>query len=325
MPRSRNLRRTALVLALTGLVLATPADGAEPARAEPDRLTPADAGVVAAVNVRQLLTAPLVRKHALEELKRILNRDDRMVKLLGQAGLDPLKDVDTITVAAVGDLPNPRLVGVVRGRFDPAKVQAVAADFAKQNPDKLKTTKEGDLVVYKVLADKTTIYAAFADRFTLVLSPDRAQTLAVVEAAGKAAARLNKDVQKVIDRLAGKESVWVAAVITDKMKDIAKLDPDMAELAAALESATGGVEVDDAVKVALVLHAANAGAAAKWRKKIEEVLPLLNFLAPGKDAAGRVAKAALGTIKVAADKNDVRITMQVTEEMIQKAAKKDNP
>jgi hypothetical protein len=324
MLRLCNVRRAALVftLAWCGPALAEPP---APAKAEPDRLTPADADVVAVVNVRQLLAAPLVRKHALDTLTRVLNRDDRMVKLLGQAGLDPLKDVDTLTVATSGDLPNPRLVGLVRGRFDPAKVHAVAADFAKQNPEKLKATKEGDLVVYQVLADKATVYAAFADRFTLVVSPDRAQTLAVVQGAAKAAGRLNKQTQKVIDTVPAKDAVWVAAVVTDKMKEAAKGDPDAAELVSALESATGGFQVDDAVKGALVLHTASAEAAAKWQKKIEEVLPLLNFLAPGKDAAGRLAKAAIGTIKVASEKSDVRITLQVTEEMIQKAAKKDGP
>jgi hypothetical protein len=327
MLRLCNFRPSALVLTLAcccGPVLAAPAPAA-PAKAEPDRLTPADSDVVAVVNVRQLLAAPLVRKYALDTLTRILNRDDRMVKLLGRAGLDPLKDVDTLTVSMSGDLPNPRLVGLVRGRFDPDKVHAVAADFAKQNPEKLKVTKEGDLVVYHVLADKTTVYAAFADRFTLVVSPDRAQTLAVVGGAAKAAGRLNKQTQKVIDMVPAKDAVWVAAVVTDKMKEAAKGDPDAAELVAALGSATGGVEVDDGVKAALVLHTDGAESAGKWRKKIEEVLPLLNFLAPGKDAPGRLAKAAIGTIKVAADKSDVRITFQVTEEMIQKAAKKEAP
>ncbi len=61
------------------------------------------------------------------------------------------------------------------------------------------------------------------------------------------------------------------------------------------------------------------------RRKLDEVLPLLNFLAPGKDTVGRVAKEAVSSIKVATEKNDVRITLQLTEAMIQKAGKKEQP
>src|SRR5262249_31146299 len=139
-------------------------------------------------------------------------------------------------------------------------------------------------------------------------------------------APLNPPMQKALDRLGGPECAWVAAVITDKMKQALKQqDADLGALAAALESVTGRLDVTDALQLVVVIHAANDEAAGQLRKKIDEILPLLNFLAPGKDTVGRVAKEALSSLKVSTEKNEVRITLQLTEEMIQRAGKKDVP
>jgi hypothetical protein len=291
-----------------------------------DPLTPGSANVLAVINLRQTLATPLVRKHVLEELRRLLGREDRVVKVLRLAGLDPLTDVDTLTFAASGDITDPRLVAVVRGRFDPAKVQAAVEEFGKENPGKIAHLKEGERSIYQVRGEKT-LYAAFADAGTFVLSPSKEYLLEVVRKAGEAPAPLNADMQKTVARLDGRECAWVAAVLTDQMKQaLRQQDPDLARLTASLESITGRLELTGSLQLAVVIHATNAAAAGEVRKKLEEVvLPLLNFLAPGKDPVARVAKEALSSIKVATDKNDVRITLQLTEEMIQKASRKEQP
>jgi hypothetical protein len=329
MPRFFRIRQVCFAVVLAGCCLAIEPVGSRapappPASDRTDRLTPGSANILAVVDFRRTLGAPLVRKYVLEELRRLLGKEDRVVKVVRLAGLDPLTDVDTLTFAASGDINAPRLVGIVRGRFDPAKVRAAVEEYGKQNPDKIAQLKEGGQTLYQVQAEKT-LYAAFADAGTFVVSPSKEYLLDVMRKAAAAPERLNADMQKTVDRLSGRECAWVAAVITEQMKQaLGKQDPDLAALAASLESITAHLELTDSLQLAVVIHAANIKAAAEVRKKIEEiVLPLLNFLAPGKETAARVAKEALSSIKVATDKNDVRITLQLTEEMIQKASKKE--
>jgi hypothetical protein len=325
MVRFPRIRLASLGGALVCCFLAVPADSRDPAApsSRADRLVPGDASVLASLDLRQTLATPLVRKYALEELGRVLTRDDRVVKVLRLAGLDPLKDVDTLAFAASGDISNPRLLAVIRGRFDPAKVHAAATDYARQNPDKLKALQEGDRVVYQVQAEKT-VFGAFADHGTFVLSPSKEVLLETVRQAGGAPGQLSPEMQKAVDRLGGRECAWVAAVITDQMKQaLQKQDPDLAVLASSLASITGKLELTDSLQLVVVIHAANPGAAALVAKKLDELMELLKCLAPGKDAVGRVTKEALSSIKVVADKNDVRVTLQLTEAMIQKATQKE--
>jgi hypothetical protein len=290
-----------------------------------DRLVPADAGILAVLDVRRTLATPLVKKYALGPLAQVLGRDDRVIRVLRAAGVDPLRDVDTITFAASGDLPRPRLLVVARGRFDLPRVHAAAADFARQNPEQFTATKEGGLTVYEIRAEKT-LFAAFADATTLVLSPAKDYAVASARKAGQAPAGLNPDLRAAMARLSGRESVWLAAVVSEQMKqELKQQDPQSAGLANALESVTGGIELTDALKLALVVHTADPGAAAQLRKKIDEVLPLLTFLAAGKDQVGRLAKEAVSTVKVAVDKKGVAVTLELTEDMIQKVVNKANP
>src|SRR5262249_37396094 len=116
------------------------------AGAKPDDLTPSDAEMVMQVNVRALLQTPLIKNHALESLKALLKRSGEVRQLLNAAGLDPLKDIDTISVSGSG-LPvaggKAKMLVVVRGNFAPDKARAAAADYAKKHPGRIKSIKDG--------------------------------------------------------------------------------------------------------------------------------------------------------------------------------------
>src|SRR5579875_1813193 len=87
------------------------------AAAQPDRLTLSDAEMVVQVNVRQMLQAPLIRKHALGPFKTLLEHNAETCQLLRAAGLDPLQDIDAISLSMSGHpLSGGKLLVVVRGR-----------------------------------------------------------------------------------------------------------------------------------------------------------------------------------------------------------------
>jgi hypothetical protein len=303
---------------------ANPAHGFQegPARMEIDRLVPADAGFLVAINVRKILDAPLVKKDAQKGLEKALAKDEELAKILKESGFDPLKDLDSITVTGPLDLMSFKGFAVVRGRFQPDKILAAAATAAKQHPDKLKMVKEGNLEIVQIQGDRPA-YAAFADNRTLIISAEKSVTAEVVQRAAKPAGRPNKALLGALSKLTGKEVIALAVPIPDQFKDaIKEQNKEAAELVSSMEAITGGIELTDGVKMALVIHTTDEAGATLIRKKIEDVLPALNFVA-GQDNAPKGLKEALESLKITSDKSSVTISLHLSEEMLKKAAEKD--
>ncbi len=296
--------------------------GAVP-HAEPDRLTPADAEMVVTIDVRQLLQTPVVKKHALDPIQVLLKRNDELGQLLTAAGIDPLKDINTLSLSTSGNLATTgKMLAVVRGKFDPDKARTAADEYAKKHPGRLKDVKEGDLSMWEVASDKKPIFAAFAGKNALVMTLSKEDTAAVVKRAGERPQRLNKDMQAALDQLKGGESVWLAMLVTDEIKQLIKSDDNAKDFADALQSITGGLELTDDAQFTLVVHTSNAKAATQIKGKIDELMPLLGFVGAGKDASGRIVKEVINNIKLSTEKNDVSIRLKITDAQIEKARRK---
>src|SRR5262249_22244014 len=122
-----------------------------PARAaDADKYLPADARAIVFVNVRQTLDAPLVKKKGQDLIKAALEQNADGQKMLSAAGVDPIKDVSSITLVTTGAPTDPeKALVIVHGSFDLEKAQAAAEDYAKKNPGRLKITKEDGLILYE--------------------------------------------------------------------------------------------------------------------------------------------------------------------------------
>jgi len=318
--------RNALGLALLVLCAAAPA-GAAPTPT-PDKtglavdpLTPADTEVLVVIDARRFLDAPLVKKNGLEEGKAALKKNEEVGKILTAAGIDPFKDIDTLTFAASGAGKEAKGLAVIRGRFDPNKVHDAAEDYAKKNEDKLTITKEGSVQVYEVKGKDKPAYAAFADRNTLIVAPTKEATLDAVKEAGKAAGKLNADLQQALTKLSGKESVWLAVVITGEMRKGMEKNPQMKDLAGKLESVTGGVTLTDEALIQLQIHTKDEKAALQLKKTINQVKPLLAVVAQSNEEAGPLLSEFLDNLKITSAKTGVSVSLKITQEMIDKAAK----
>src|SRR5262245_15454665 len=111
------------------LALALLAPTASPcAAAEVSKFLPEATEVVAFINVRRLLGAPLVQRHALEQVKAALQDNAELHKLLTAARFDPLRDVQSVTLAAPGSDAQNRAVFIVSGAFDADRIHAVAEE-----------------------------------------------------------------------------------------------------------------------------------------------------------------------------------------------------
>src|SRR5947207_5565272 len=93
--------------------------GAVPAQsAEPSKYLPGDTELVVYINARQILDAPLVKKYALERVKAALKESTDAQRFVTEAGLDPLKDVQSLLMASPGSAAAAEKVLVVaRGHF----------------------------------------------------------------------------------------------------------------------------------------------------------------------------------------------------------------
>jgi hypothetical protein len=291
----------------------------ETGRASADRLTPADAGFIVSVNFRQILDSPLIKKNALPAINAALAKEAHVRKLLETAGLDPLKDIDSLTVTGTIEGKQPRGFAVLRGRFQPDKLLAVLTEHAKEKAEKVKILDEGGLKIVR-FEDHKPVFAAFADNKTLIIAPEKSDLLEVVGRASKGPARLSKDLAGAIAKVSGKDALWLAVVISDEIKKALPGDnPAVAELVGPVKAITGGIELTDAVGLAIVIHTGDEDGASALKKKIDEFLPALNLFIPP-DGGGRMAKEVLSTLKVANDKNAVRISLQLSEEILKKAA-----
>jgi hypothetical protein len=332
MPRFlHSVARRALALGVCAWLLtlaSPPVPGFAPApgggRAEADPLIPADAGFVVSIHLKQALDAPLIKKHAEGPLNAVLGKETPLGKLAEAAGLDPRKDVETLTVAGVADLDKPRWLAVLRGRFDTDKILSVVAAQAKEHAETLKVIKDGNLqmIAVKDKEGKRSFYAAFADSRTLVVSSTQAQTAAVVARANKAAERVSKEMQAALGKLNSKDAITAALVITDEMKKAVKNSQQgaaAAEVVDPVEAVTAGVELTDAANVTIAIHTQDEAGAALVRKKLDEIRPVLNFLIP-QDGSAAGVKEILDTLKIANEKSAVTITLSVTEDALKKAS-----
>jgi hypothetical protein len=301
---------------LAAVLLAAPAARA----AEPDKLVPSEADAVVVINVRQALESALVKNYALDHVKAALKGNDEVAKVLAAAGIDPLKDVETITLANTGTPPKQESLIVVHGKFQLDKVHAAAREFAKKNPNDLKINDEAR--IYEVAVSGNTVFAKFLDASTLVAanSKDYLQAAMKKDNAGK----WNKDLQTAMDKVkGGKDSLWVAMVVTDEMRKSLAGDERTKDLAAKLESVTGSLNVANDVQLAFLVNTTDAAAAQRVAKELGGLVRLLGVLAIGNEQAKPFIDLITENLKVSSKEKAATIDMKITETQIKKAINPD--
>ncbi len=319
---------------LLGTVLA--AGVVAPARAaEIDAVLPTETESVVYVNVRQVVDSKLVTKYALGQIKQTMAGNDEVQKLLKDLGVDPLKDIDKVTFGSWGKGPEDmQAVGVVRGKFDPAKLFAAAEAQAKTNADKVAIVKEGEYQLVKITVEKQPkpLYAAAVDEGMIVVGNDKklvAKTLTGITAKAKPAVK--KELAALLLKQDDKSSMYAVGLVDGKSIQLPPLDnlpgnldsKKLGEQLANLKTMAIAVKLTEDVNLEVNMGMASADAADDFGATLDDLvgklkgfLPLVSNQNPNfKPLADEVKK----TLKSKVDKTDVTLVLKLTGDAIGKA------
>lgn len=329
------MRRFA-VFALTAALAASPAARA----ADVDPLLPKETEQVIFVNVKQLMGSDLFKTFAQKQVEAVLSQGDAKA-ILEKLGLDPMKDIGSVTAGAWGNTTDDmKLVAVIRGTFDGDKILKTAEEVAPQSGGKMSLVEEGDFKLVKVIGENDKpFFASVADGKTMVIGTDKKLVAGSLKAnKDRAKPAVTKELAALLAKQDEKASVFLCGTVGDKLSalpipdDLGQLPIKGAELKKQLAAVTDLSITIRATKDAtldLTLGMKDADAAAGLGKTMEQLLPLAKIL-PFAAAQQEQLKPVLplindlvNSLKSKAGKADVTVSLKISADAIAKAAKGD--
>lgn len=304
--------------ALLALALFLPAARA----ADPDPLAPADSEWVLHLNVRQLAGAPAVKKYALDSLRTGLGSLDAL-KPLAALGIDPLKDVHTLTAAGSGFLQIDRTLVIARG-LDADKLRKAADGLVKQDPNAWKALKEGDVTLYEA-RDKArplpTYFAVLADG-TLLVSSGKKVVAAAAALDPKKPAKVSKELQALVTKADAKDDLWLASVASERVQKLLAKSSQTAAIAADVTAFTATVKAGDDLRFALHVHTKGKKAAGEVAQLLDAGKDFAALAVRDADGIGPLLSDLLAAGKTSTDGGTATLSGRLSEEQIAKAVKK---
>jgi hypothetical protein len=202
-------------LALTGVIgllgTCAPAGAIEPGH------LPADSEAALIVNFRQIRDSEMMKsdKALAGQIQALIEAqlaESGVQKYLERIDFDLFRDLDNLTVSTWGE-PRPQFI-LLEGKFKPEKIIASAQQAAKENADRIKSIKIGDLQAFEIRpgGDEKPFYAGLVGTDKLVAAPGKnAFAEAVARLNGAKTSKLKKDFQALLDATSSKDSVRMVA------------------------------------------------------------------------------------------------------------------
>jgi len=306
--------------------------GINPARsADVDPLWPADSQQVMKLNIRQILESDIIKKYALAQIKQAMEGKDAQ-KMMKDLGLDPLKDIDTLSGGLWGDDPKDMhgLV-ILRGKFDPAKLFEAIDKAIQKDGDKISIVKEGDTKLVKIVADNIPepLYATMADDKTILVASDKKIVMAGVKAADtKAKSAIKADLVELVKAMDDKASMFFCGLSSGKVGEIPPnpIFDDVEKLKKQLESMQSSsmtLRVTGDVSMELMMSMKSTDSADDFGTTVKELLdkarvflPIIAMQAPQAKAIVDDLKKNLGS-KV--DGKNIKMNVKISGDAIGKA------
>jgi hypothetical protein len=303
-----------------------------PARAaEVSKYLSSDTEFVIVVNIKQIVDSPLFKKYAHDKAREALKNLDVVTEVLDSLGFDVFKDLTSVTLAGNGIDPDSKGYIVGHGHFDTAKFTARAEKEAKDKPEVLKILKEGERTIYSVKFDQgedKPTFVGVIDKTTIVASTEKDYVLKCFDtAAGKKSGAVKKELKELIEKTDSKQSMWM--IMPGSLVGNSRLAPQEEKFKKNVEKVdifSVGLTLEKDAKLAVAIASKNAENAKELaediKAKLDEVKGFLTLIA-GQNPQLAPVLDLVNAAKVGTEGNTVTLKGEVSEELIEKALKKD--
>lgn len=325
-------------------VLATAGLSASARAADPDPLLPKETTGIVYVNFRQVLESDMIKKYAMEQMKQAMEGEEAQ-KVLKGLGLDPLKDIDRLTVGfwgKGGDDTN--FAGVLRGKFDPEKLFKAIEAESKKNPDKVKLVKSGKYTLVKGENENPQpgqpkeFYGAVADEKTIVVGSSEKHVVDTLKRAeaGTTKAELSKEMTQLMIKMDEKATMYMCGLNTTK--EVPQLPPQLGQVfddpeklakqIANIETISVTFRVTEDIAFEMSAGMKNEDSAKEMGEMMEDLVGKAKAFLPfigGSQPQMKPLTTEIGKSLKAGSKNkDVTISLKLSGKAIGAAAGKDD-
>jgi hypothetical protein len=315
-------RRTAIIVVATSISLNVGR------AAEPTTYLPDGTMLVASLNVRQFLDAPLIRENA--SARQAIGE---VSKALQSAGVEA-KDLDRVVFALGEQLRASSWLLLVQGRFEVDRVQNRLKERARERKNEIDMIEDAGVTVFQCRLPKPStpsprfvwperFFLTVLDNSTIALALDRG---GLNEALAKKSGRRKSELKPRLLELVGK-------IQPGESLSVVFIPP--AELVAGgpvsgLVDVTGGITVGESIVTQVRLEARDAETTRALGEqtrdglsKVRDILPGLAALQMGIGADAQAAiRDIVDSFKMTSSGTTVTVAGTITKEMLEKLGRK---
>ncbi len=237
---------------------------------------PADTQALIRLNFRAMIDSPLAKKMGIEKASEII-KSVPGGEILTEMGFDPLKDIDSITVAAPGGGDMEKGLIIVAGKFKADKLVAKANEEAKNNKDKVKIHKAGDKTIFEIIIPEQQVpmFMMIASNNTILASTQKEYLEKALANSGSKLA--NKDFSALVEKLDPDLAISMVAVSgafpSKSLPEQAKAIMD------GIESIGGGIGIDKDVTLKINVFTKDEDSSKKLKETMDQgMAQALGFL-----------------------------------------------
>ena len=262
-------------LSLAALLLALPA-----ARAvDPAPYLPAETDAVLTVQARQVLDSDLGKKVGADLLKELLDAYKPAAAAVRATGLDPHRDVETMTVGiGLKDATPSRPFSLIEGKFDAKKLEAHLAAYREKHPE-LTAVTVGDKAAHKLTGAKPadTTYIAVLDDTKLVVAATEADLSGAFAAAGGRKPVISKELAGLLASAKPNGPVFLRAWVKGRFDSVNLPNEKLKTAVRGVDWVTVAVGVTKDVGVTATLNTPSPAAAQTLAELLNGVVGLVRL------------------------------------------------
>jgi hypothetical protein len=272
------------------------------------------------IDVAHARRSPLVQKcigKCSETLSGTLGADDAVKQWLADADVDWKKDLDEILVAVTGLPTDPSVLVVVRGGFDGRRLVA-AVEKALDGKFAARwrvLVEDGKPLVELKGPNGQILYGAPLASGTFGLSMKKETLLAAAKDDGTQ--RLSTELLVCLDKVRATDEGWFALATDEKCRGSLQVNPYLKDFASVL-SVTGSLSVLNDPRVELLIETADRKTAGQIKTQLDQFKKLGALMVQGNPDVGPAAQELLDNLKITTDDKTVKVTLTVTEQVIDK-------